>query len=61
MLQELTAETGAGLWATGSLLFFVAVYLFVSIRLYCAKPDVLDACARLALDDGEPSATDTQK
>lgn len=61
MLQELTAETGAAWWATGSLLFFVAVYLFVSIRLFLAKSEDLDAHARLALDDGEPCADGTRK
>ena len=53
MLQELTAQSGAGLWATGSLLFFIVVYVFVSVRLYCAPAEELDAHARLALDDGD--------
>lgn len=52
MLQELTAQTGAGMWATASLLFFIAVYAFVAIRVCRARPEDLDAQARLALDDG---------
>lgn len=53
MLQELTTQTGAGMWATASLLFFVAVYLFVSVRLYCTSSRDLDDHARRALDDGD--------
>lgn len=53
MLQEMTTETGAGLWATASLLFFIAVYAFVSIRLYRTSSEELAAQARIALDDGE--------
>jgi hypothetical protein len=51
MLQELTAETGAGLWATGSLLFFIAVYAFVTIRLMRTSTSELEQHARLALED----------
>lgn len=53
MLQELTAETGAGTFAVISLLFFIAVYVFVSVRLYLTPREQLDANARLALDDEE--------
>lgn len=53
MLEELTAQTGAGTWATASLLFFIAVYLIVSIRTYRTPTSELDAKARLALDDEE--------
>jgi hypothetical protein len=52
MLQELTSRTAAD-WATVSLLFFVAVYVFVSIRLFRKPGEELDAQARRALDDGD--------
>lgn len=52
MLQELTAQTGAGMWAIASLLFFIGVYAFVAIRVCRARTEDLDAQARLALDDG---------
>ncbi|MNC92424.1 hypothetical protein D3C83_88500 [compost metagenome] len=51
MLQELTTQTGAGFWATASLLFFIAVYAVVVIRLVRARPEDLAARARMALDD----------
>jgi len=51
MLQELTAGTGATNWAIGSLLFFIAVYALVMVRLYRARPEDLAAHARMALDD----------
>lgn len=51
MLQELGASTGAAVWATASLLFFIAVYLVVAVRAFRARPEDLDARARLVLDD----------
>ncbi|MEZ5417529.1 MAG: hypothetical protein R2708_09305 [Vicinamibacterales bacterium] len=53
MLQELGASTGAAVWATASMLFFVAVYLVVAVRTFRARPEDLDARARLALDDDD--------
>lgn len=53
MLQELTTQTGAGAWATASTLFFIAVYVIVSIRLFRQSSARLDAQARMVLDDGE--------
>lgn len=51
MLQELTAASGASMWAVGSLLFFVAVYLVVAVRAFRSSSADLDARARLPLDD----------
>jgi hypothetical protein len=51
MLQELGASTNASTWAVASMLFFVAVYLVVTVRVFRARPDELDARARMALDD----------
>jgi len=56
MLQELTASTGASLWAIASMLFFIAVYLVVTVRVVRAGNDELDARARMALDDTEAGA-----
>ena len=51
MLQELAAGSGATAWAIGSLLFFVAVYALVMVRLFRTSGEELDAHARIALDD----------
>lgn len=53
MLQELTAQTNAAHWAVGSLLFFVGVYVVVTFKVFRTRPEVLDARARLAIDDGD--------
>ena len=53
MLQELAAGTGAAAWAVGSMLFFLAVYVFVMVRLFRKRAEELDAHARLVLDDSE--------
>ena len=50
MLQEL-ASPGTAAWAVASLLFFIAVYVFVTVRVFKAKTEDLDAKARLVLDD----------
>lgn len=50
MLQDLATSLSTVL-ATASMLFFVAVYLFVVVRIVRARPEELDAQARLALDD----------
>lgn len=50
MLQEL-ASAGTAVWAVASLLFFVAVYAFVTVRVFTTKHEDLDAKARLVLDD----------
>jgi hypothetical protein len=55
VLQELTTQTGAGAWATASTLFFIVVYIVVSVRLFRQSSARLDAQARLVLDDGEAS------
>jgi cbb3-type cytochrome oxidase subunit 3 len=55
MLQELATGSNASAWAIGSLLFFIAVYAFVVVRTWRARPEDLAARARMALDDGEGS------
>ena len=51
MLQELAASTGASVWAITSMLFFLAVYLVVAVRVFRTRREELDAQARLVLDD----------
>lgn len=57
MLQDLATGTSTAL-ATASMLFFVAVYTFVVVRVVRARKDDLDAHARLVLDDDEPVGAD---
>ena len=67
MLQELAAETGAGGWAIASMLFFAVVWLVIAARVLRARPDDMEARARLALEgDGEelprdPSTARTER
>lgn len=51
MLQDLATRLSTVL-ATASMLFFVAVYVVVVVRVVRARREDLDAHARLALDDG---------
>lgn len=55
MLPDL-ATRASTILATASLLFFVAVYAFVVIRVVRARREDLDARARMALDDETPAA-----
>ena len=67
MLQELAAQTGASGWVIGSLLFFVAAWTVIAWRVFRARPEDLDARARLALEgdaddrQGGPPATRTDR
>lgn len=56
MLQDLTSA-GASAWAVASMLFFIAVYLAVAVRVFRAGTSELDARARMALDDTVTGAT----
>lgn len=51
MLQDLATNLSTTL-AVASLLFFVAVYIVVTIGVFRTRADELDARARLVLDDG---------
>jgi hypothetical protein len=53
MLQELAARSGATAWAIASMLFFLAVYLVIAVRVFRTRPEDLDARARLALEGDE--------
>jgi cbb3-type cytochrome oxidase subunit 3 len=55
MLQELASSTGAGFWAVASMLFFLAIYILVAVRVFRAPRHELDARARMALDDEDAS------
>jgi hypothetical protein len=55
VLQDLATSASTAL-ATASLLFFVAVYTFVVVRVVRARKEDLDARARMVLDDETPAA-----
>ncbi|MCU0251421.1 MAG: hypothetical protein MUE61_14520 [Vicinamibacterales bacterium] len=57
MLQELAGETGAAGWAIASMLFFAVVWLIIVWRVVRARPDEMEARARLALE-GEAEERD---
>jgi hypothetical protein len=60
MLQELAAQTGAPGWAIASMLFFIVVWLVITVRVFRARPDELDARARLPFEgDGEQPGAPT--
>ena len=50
MLQELVARTGAGAWAIGSMLFFLAAWVAVAVRVVRSRREDMDARARLPFD-----------
>lgn len=55
MLQELTANTGAGLFAIGSTLFFIIIFAGVALRVLTRSSGSYDATARLPLEDAPPA------
>lgn len=59
MLQELVAGTGASGWAIGSLIFFLAAWLAIAVRVVRARRGEMDSRARLPLDDGGPDHAGT--
>lgn len=56
MLQELAARTGATAWAVASMLFFLAVWVFIAVRTVRARREDLDALARLPLEGDDASS-----
>ncbi len=58
MLQELTANTGAGLFAIGSTLFFLIIFAGIALRVLTRRAGTYDATARLPLDDDPPPRGD---
>ena len=65
MLQELAAATGASGWAIASMIFFAAVWAAIAWWVVRARPEDLEARARLVLEGeggerrGDPSGTRT--
>ncbi len=55
MLRELTANTGAELFAIGSTLFFIIVFAVVALRVLTRRSGSYDAAARLPLEDAPPA------
>lgn len=58
MLQELAARTGAGAWAIGSMLFFLAAFVAVVVWVLRRRPEEMDARARLPFEDGHGEEDD---
>jgi len=56
MLPDLATNLSTTL-AVASLLFFVAVYIVVSVGVFRTGADELDARAQLALDDGHTTSS----
>jgi hypothetical protein len=56
MLQDLAARTGAAPWVVASMLFFIAVWVGIAVRVYRARSEDMDARARLALEDDGAAA-----
>jgi hypothetical protein len=59
MLQELAARSGATVWVVASMLFFIAVWVWIVIGVFRARSEDMDARARLALEGEDPTAADT--
>ena len=60
MLQELAARTGAAPWAIASMLFFLGVFIAITVKVVRTRPEELEERARLPLDgdalgDGLPT------
>ena len=60
MLQELAARTGASTWVIASMLFFMAVWAAVAVSVYRARPEEMEARARLVLDDDRAAGETSQ-
>ncbi|MGE5199318.1 MAG: hypothetical protein ACM3H9_06735 [Rhodospirillaceae bacterium] len=56
MLQELAEGTGATAWVVASMLFFIGVWAWIAVSVVRARPEDMDARARLALEDDESAA-----
>ena len=50
MLQELAAQTGASAWAIAAMLFFLGVWLVITVKLFRTRSEDMEARARLALE-----------
>ena len=53
MLQELAAQTGMTVWVIGSMLFFLAAWVAVTVRVIRSRSEDMDARARLPLEGDE--------
>ena len=53
MLQELAARSQGSAFAIASMLFFIAVFVVITVRVVRARHEDMDARARLALEGDE--------
>lgn len=54
MLQQLTSETAAQFWSISAMIFFMAVFAVAVFLIAGKRPDELEHCARLPLNDDPP-------
>jgi hypothetical protein len=59
MLQDLAARTGATPWVVASMLFFIGIWVCIAVGVLRARPEDMDARARLALEGDETAAAHT--
>jgi hypothetical protein len=57
MLQELAASTGAQAWAISAMLFFIALFAAVALRVHRTPKRVHAEHARLPFEDADGSPT----
>jgi len=57
MLQELAARSGGSAFAIASMLFFIAVFVVITVRVVRARREDMEARARLALEGDHDHAT----
>ena len=50
MLQELAAQSGATAWAIAAMLFFLGVWLVITVQLFRTRSEDMEARARLVLE-----------
>jgi hypothetical protein len=58
VLQELAAQTGATAFAIASMLFFLVVWVAITLRVFTTRREDLDARARLALEGDDAPGSD---
>jgi hypothetical protein len=58
VLEELARETGAGVWAVASMLFFLGVWVAVALKVWRTPPERFAEVAALPLADDDSNASE---